>query len=1024
MTGSSTSLSNYHLVATPKSVTLANGSLSKAVGSGTTHLSPDIELSSVLHVPGFPFNLLSISKITKALNCSVSFYPSLCIFQDLKTRRMIGMGHEVDGLYYLDLAPPSRALQSSTSALQWHCRLGHPSLSTLKHQVPSLRHQLVVSCEACQLSKHHRASFPSRVVPRVSSPFELVHSDVWGPITTVSNKFHYFVTFVDDFSRMTWLFLMKNRSELFAIFQIFRNMIKTQFAQKIRILRSDNAKEYMSHSFASYLSNKGIIHQTSCAHTPQQNGVAERKNRHLLDVTRCLLSQMHVPKQFWTEAVLTACYLINRMPSSVLEGASPHSLLYPSSSPFSLPLKVFGCVCYVHNLGPGFDKLDPHATKCVFLGYSTTQKGYRCYSPVLRRYFTCADVTFDESLPYFRATTSLSDSSLASDVASPPLPVPLPLPPYLHAPLQVYQCWPRPSAPAPAPPLSSLSSTDPVLPPPSTDLPIAKRKGTRSCTTKHPISQFVSTSSLSTSLSCFVSHLSSISIPKTVQVALSDSGWRQAMELEMKALHHNGTWELVPLPPDKKTVGCKWVYTVKFHPDGLVERLKARLVAKGYTQTYGIDYDDTFSPVAKISSVRVLISLATNLDWPLFQLDVKNAFLHGDLCEEVYMEQPPGFVAQGESQGYVCKLRKALYGLKQSPRAWFGKFFETVLKFGLQRCQTDHSVFHLHTSAGYILLVVYVDDIVITGDDSGGIARLKQFLQEQFHTKDLGKLRYFLGIEVARSRTGINLSQRKYALDLLEETGLLGSRPVDIPMDPNKKLLKDEGELFEDPGRYRRLVGKLNYLTITRPDISYAVSVVSQFLEAPRVSHWEAITRIIRYLKRQPGLGILYRPNGHLRVEGFTSADWAGSPSDRRPTTGYCTFFGGNLVTWKSKKQTVVARSSAEAEYRAMAYTATELTWLQHFLQEIGFSAPTPIPLSCDNQAAIHIASNPVFHKRTKHIEVDCHYVRDKILNGDISTTFVKSGDQLADMFTKSLCRNRLEFICSKLGLYDIYAPA
>jgi hypothetical protein len=320
--------------------------------------------------------------------------------------------------------------------------------------------------------------------------------------------------------------------------------------------------------------------------------------------------------------------------------------------------------------------------------------------------------------------------------------------------------------------------------------------------------------------------------------------------------------------------------------------------------------------------------------------------------------------------------------------------------------------------------VVYVDDIVITGDDSGGIARLKQFLQQQFHTKDLGKLRYFLGIEVARSRTGINLSQRKYALDLLEETGLLGSRPVDVPMDPNKKLLKDEGELFEDPGRYRRLVGKLNYLTITRPDISYAVSVVSQFLEAPRVSHWEAVTRILRYLKRAPGLGILYRPNGHLRVEGFTDADWAGSPSDRRSTTGYCTFFGGNLVTWKSKKQTVVARSSAEAEYRAMAHTATELTWLQHFLQEIGFSAPTPIPLFCDNQAALHIASNPVFHERTKHIEVDCHFVRDKILDGDISTAFVKSGDQLADVFTKALCRNQLEFICNKLGLYDIYAPA
>jgi hypothetical protein len=233
MTSSSTSLSDYHPIASPRSVTLANGSLSKVVGSGTTHLSPDIELLSVLHVLGFPFNLLSISKITKALNCSVSFYPSLCTFQDLKTRRMISIGHEVDGLFYLDLAPtpPSRALRWSASALQWHCHLRHPSLFTLKHQVPSLRHKLCVPCEACQLSKHHHVSFPSFVcVSRVSSAFELVHSDVWGPINIATNKFHYFKTFVDNFSHMTWLFLMKNRSELFSIFQIFRNMIKTQFS--------------------------------------------------------------------------------------------------------------------------------------------------------------------------------------------------------------------------------------------------------------------------------------------------------------------------------------------------------------------------------------------------------------------------------------------------------------------------------------------------------------------------------------------------------------------------------------------------------------------------------------------------------------------------------------------------------------------------------------------------------------------------------------------------------------------------
>jgi hypothetical protein len=243
-------------------------------------------------------------------------------------------------------------------------------------------------------------------------------------------------------------------------------------------------------------------------------------------------------------------------------------------------------------------------------------------------------------------------------------------------------------------------------------------------------------------------------------------------------------------------------------------------------------------------------------------------------------------------------------------------------------------------------------------------------------------------------------------------------------MDPNVKLCVDQGELLHNPNQYCRLVGKLNYLTITRPDISFAVSLVSQFMSAPRYPHWEAVLRIVKYVKLHPGRGLLYRASGHLHVEAFTDSDRAGGPSDGRSTTGYCVFLGGNLVNWKSKKQTVVARSSAEAEYRAMAHTTCEVVWLQSFLEEIGFSVQLPMPLYCDNQAAIHIATNPVFHERTKHIEVDCHLVREKLTGGVISTPYVSTGAQLADMFTKSLFKPRLELLCNKLGLFDIYSPA
>ncbi|KAL5823155.1 hypothetical protein ACOSQ4_021055 [Xanthoceras sorbifolium] len=406
---------------------------------------------------------------------------------------------------------------------------------------------------------------------------------------------------------------------------------------------------------------------------------------------------------------------------------------------------------------------------------------------------------------------------------------------------------------------TSLNSRDPdTQKEDDLDIPIALRKGTRTCT-QHPLNLFLSYKNLSHNHRAFLTSLNRIAISKTLSEALGDKNWRNAMKVEMEALEKNETWDLVKLPKGKKPVECKWVFTVKYKSDGTLERYKARLVAKGYTQTYGIDYLETFAPVAKMNTVRVLLSLATNFGWNLQQFDVKNAFLHGNLEEEIYMKVPLGFGSTNEEQ-VVCKLKKALYGLKQSPRAWFGRFTKVMLNLGFKQSQGDHTLFVRHSPLGGVTaLLVYVDDIIVTGDDMEGIDRLKKCLVKEFEIKELRRLKYFLGIEVAHSRQGIFISQQKYVIDLLKDTGKLGCKPVDTPIEFNHKLCDLPEDAAVDRGNYQRLVGKLIYLSHTRPDIAYAVSVVSQFMHNPKETHLKAVNRILQYLKGSPGKGILFR---------------------------------------------------------------------------------------------------------------------------------------------------------------------
>ncbi|KAL1203338.1 Retrovirus-related Pol polyprotein from transposon TNT 1-94 [Cardamine amara subsp. amara] len=1042
--------------------TIANGQDVEIRGIG--NLEVFRKKLKALYMPDFSNNLLSVQKATKDLDCVVVFSPDDVKFQDNKSGETIGEGCSKGGLYVLDNKQPNVNTKDDRVALSsfWHERLGHPHIKALQLALPNQKVQDHQHCEACILGKHCRTVFPESST-LYDECFDLVHSDVWTAPCATRDQYKYFVSFIDEKSKYTWITLLPSKSHVLDAFSKFYSYVVTQFGTKIKILRSDNGGEYTSNAFKEFVGKVGIVHQTSCAYTPQQNGVAERKNRHLMEVARTLLFDRSVPKQYWGDAVMTACYLINRLPTIHLGSISPYEVLN-KATPFIDHLRVFGCVCYVFVPEAQRNKLEPKSTKCMFIGYSPTQNGYKCYNPTTKWVHVSREVRFLEEKGYFdkKNWNDLEDLVSSVESASTLRAILEGLVPCGSSVEQVNTNEVENEESNSGDPVEDegvaesesdgteeeAPSDESTLDPVETaveeeseesgseeeDVP-PLRRSTRirfppenwrnirvyynNQAVAHPFQNHCTMDQFPKEHQAFLSEIDKHKIPKSYEEACLYDVWVQAMLEEIDSMVKNETWDEIEKPSKKKLVGCRWVYTIKYASNGEIERYKARLVAKGYTQKHGVDYTETFAPVAKLPSVRILLSIATNLFWDIWQMDVKNAFLQGELKEEVYMVPPEG-VNMGNNK--VCKLKKAIYGLKQSPRAWYHKLSGCLLENGFRRSEADHTLFTTQGENGIVAVLVYVDDIIVTGDDVEGIKRTKGLLKASFDIKDLGELKYFLGIEVCKFENGLFLSQRKYTLDLLEETGKLGVKPAKTPIEDGYKICP-EGEPLMEVKQYQRLVGRLIYLTITRPDISFAVNQVSQHMQTPSKHHWGMIDRILRYLKGTPGKGIWMGRNNATDIVGYCDADWAGDKSDRKSTTGYCTFVGGNLVTWRSKKQKVVSRSSAEAEYRAMANTTGELVWIKAFLKDLGIKSSAPITLHCDNQAAIHIASNSVFHERTKHIEVDCHYVREKVEAGIILPTFVRSMDQLADVFTKATTSKVCDDLHGKMGLLDLHQP-
>ena len=488
--------------------------------------------------------------------------------------------------------------------------------------------------------------------------------------------------------------------------------------------------------------------------------------------------------------------------------------------------------------------------------------------------------------------------------------------------------------------------------------------------------------------------------PTSYAEAAAHQEWKDAMDKEMQSIERNKTWELVKLPVGKKPIGLKWVFKLKRNSNSEVVKYKARLVAKGYVQKYGIYFEEVFAPVARLDTVRVLLAFAANNGWKVHHLDVKSSFLHGELEEEVYVSQPEGYKVKGREQE-VFKLSKALYGLKQAPRAWNVKLDNSLKKLGFRRCLSEQAVYTRGTGDSAVILGVYVDDLVVTGSNTEEINLFKKQMMAEFEMTDLGLLSYYLGIEVDQKEDFITVKQSGYARKVLEQFGMSECNSTKFPMEPGCKLNADKGGQQVDATEYRKMIGCLRYLLHSRPDLAYSVGVASRFMERPTVMHAKAVKQILRYLRGTINLGLVYVQGGCAdKLVGYSDSDHGADAVERRSTGGMAFYLNENLVTWCSQKQKTVSLSSCESEFMAATAAAKQALWLRNLISEITREKPKTVTLFVDNNSAIALMKNPVFHGRSKHIDLKYHFIRECIERGQIVVRRVGTEEQKADVLT------------------------
>ncbi|KAL0267052.1 UNVERIFIED_CONTAM: hypothetical protein PYX00_009420 [Menopon gallinae] len=944
----------------------------KAFGSGNVHVKiflngkwQNLVLLNVWYVPDAFANLISVRAAVKH-GCEVVFGSKNVLIRNVETKQTVATGYLRGNLYALNtkairqknekaiIATNNRDKQ--IDAMKWHRRLGHLNFVDLKKMEKNANENGVrikkieenTHCDICIRGKLCRSPFVKDTASKAKL-LEIIHSDVCGPMKTESlGKSKYFVTFTDEKSRWTEVYFIRKKSQVLEKFKEFRAKMEKLTERKIKFLQSDNGTEYVNNEFDKYLKENGIQRRLSISYSPQQNGISERKNRTLLDMARCLLIQAGMKPSFWAEAVNTANYIRNRCPTSA-QNSSPYEILF-GKQPYLGHMKEFGCDVFVKNNAPNKDKFQPRAQKMIFVGYSSQSKGYRVYDPNKNKFEDVRDV-------YFREGRKRDNDEFENF--------------YVHK--------PKPNG-----------------------TETGSGNGTRSPTISNETDDTNSTGSES-------------------EESKSDDNGNVCEESSEEEVQE----EPGRAPGRPKTIRTgkpgrpRKEYRIRTNKNGNsseapANKYKARLVARGHTQRPGIDYDEIFAPVARYELIRTLLAIAVNEQMYVHQLDVVSAYTQGFLSDEVYMEQPEAFVDK-KNKDHVCKLVRPLYGLKQSGREWYKRINDYLVNKGGMNAEGDPCIYVFGTNENRVILLIYVDDILLASKSLEEMNEIKELLKREFEITDLGPINTILGINIKRdSDTGnMTLTQRNYIEELIKKFGMENAKEIGTPMELNVKVSKemspkDENEREEMKHKpYRELIGCLVYLSkATRPDIAFAAMTLGRYCNDPGKEHWTLAKRVLRYLKATPELGIKYSRNVK-QLEAFTDSDWAGNVDDRRSCSGNVLMLAGGPISWMSKLQSSVSLSTMEAEYVAIREVTKEVVYVSRLINHMLFRhyVKEPISVYCDNQSAIELSKNPVFHKRSKHIDIAYHYARELVEKGKIELKYLRTDEMIADVFTKPLSK-------------------